>query len=81
MHHRKTWKPMCLAYGSKEAVLIYPETDDFPKLSWCTDNDINGSEITVRAMAVDLSLDEDALILAFSEIIKNTNFYMENFNG
>lgn len=71
----------CIAYDCKEAVLIYPYTEAFPKMFWQTDNKIDGSNITVRAVYVDVSVIEECLIQAFIDIMKETNFYREIIHG
>lgn len=71
----------CIAYGCHEAVLIYPETEDFPELTWRTDQLVNGYNIIVRAETINLGLDDDKLINRLSEIMKQTTFYEEVANG
>ena len=67
----------CIAYDCHEAVLIYPETADFPQLSWSTDKEVNGFNIIVRAESINLDLDDDKLVDQLTEIVKHTDFYGE----
>ena len=71
----------CIAYECHEAVLIYPETINFPYLSWKTDKMVNGFQITVRSEAINISVDDESLINRREEIIMNTDFYEEVANG
>ncbi len=71
----------CIAYECHEAVLIYPETDEFPQLTWKTDKLVNGTNIIVRAESIDLALEDDKLVGQLAEIVKNTSFYEEVANG
>ena len=70
----------CIAYDCHEAILIYPETADFPKITWSTDKMVNGFNIIVRAESINLDLDDDRLIDRLAEIVKNTEFYEEIVN-
>jgi 5-methylcytosine-specific restriction endonuclease McrBC regulatory subunit McrC len=71
----------CIAYDCHEAVLIYPETIDFPAMTWSTDKLVNGFSIQVRAESINLSMDEDKLIGRLADIIKRTTFYEEVADG
>ena len=71
----------CIAYDCHEAVLIYPETIDFPRLSWSTNKVVNGFNIIVRAESINLNLDDDELVGQLANIVKNTDFYEEIANG
>lgn len=71
----------CIAYECHEAVLIYPETVNFPYLSWKTDKTVNGFQITVKSEAINISVDDESLINRMEEIIMNTDFYEEDANG
>lgn len=71
----------CIAYDCHEAVLIYPETTDFPQLTWSTDKMVNGFNIIVRAESINLCLDDDKLIGQIVDIVKRTTFYEEVVNG
>ena len=70
----------CIAYDCHEAILIYPETADFPKITLSTDKMVNGFNIIVRAESINLDLDDDRLIDRLAEIVKNTEFYEEIVN-
>lgn len=70
----------CIAYNCHEAVLIYPQTVDFPQTSWCTDNAVNGFNIIVKAEAINLGFDDEKLIAQLTEIIKHTDFFEEVTN-
>ena len=71
----------CIAYECHEAVLIYPETVNFPYLSWKTDKTVNGFQITVKSEAINISVDDESLINKIEEIIMNTDFFEETVNG
>lgn len=71
----------CIAYDCHEAVLIYPETVDFPLLTWRTDKTVNGNNIIVRAETIDLGSDDEELIGRLTEIVRCTTFYEEVING
>ena len=71
----------CIAYDCHEAVLIYPETEGFPRMTWKTDKQVNGSSIIVHAESVSLDTDDDMLIRQISRIVKYTQFFKEVTNG
>lgn len=71
----------CIAYDCYEAVLIYPETIDFPRLTWQTDKVVNGSNLIVRTESINLEDDDEGLINQLVEIVKQTAFYEEVTNG
>ena len=71
----------CIAYDCHEAVLIYPESIDFPHLTWSTDKTVNGFNIIVRAETINLALDDDSLVSQLVDIVKQTTFYKEVCNG
>lgn len=71
----------CIAYDCHEAVLIYPESIDFPHLTWSTDKTVNGFNIIVRVETINLALDDDSLVSQLVDIVKQTTFYKEVCNG
>ena len=57
----------CIAYNSPEAILVYPLTEKFPNQTWDTVQAVNGQQISVKSVGIDILGD----INGITDTIKN----------
>ena len=67
----------CIAYRCPEAILIYPLTSNFPSQAWNTLQDVNGRQISIQAVGVDILGSDKEIEDTLTSAIRASYIYKE----